>query len=84
VNRRQFLKTALYGAGGTAIAIGGFGTLTKVAPKSAIASENTEESTIFSACEMCRNQCPIAVKVVNGKDSKIERNPNDSAFGGVI
>lgn len=84
MNRRQFLKTALYGAGGTAVAISSFGALTKVAPKSAIASENTEESTVFSACEMCRNQCPIAVKVVNGKVSKIEGNPNDTVFGGVI
>ncbi len=84
MNRRQFLKYALYGAGGTAIGVSGFGALTKVEPKSAIATTNTEETTVFSACEMCRNQCPIAVKVVNGKVTKIEGNPNDSGFGGVI
>lgn len=83
MNRRQFLKSALLGAGGTAIAISGFGTLTKAAPPSSMATNNTE-ATVFSACEMCRNQCPIAVKVVNGKVSKIDGNPNDAEFGGVL
>lgn len=84
MNRRQFLKRALYGAGGTAIAISGFGTLTKAASPSPIAAENNTETTVFSACEMCRNQCPIAVKVVNGKVLKIKGNPNDADFGGVL
>lgn len=84
VNRRQFIKRALYGAGGTAVAISGFGALTKVAPKSTLAAGTNEETTVFSSCEMCRNQCPVAVKVVNGKVSKIDGNPNDSGFGGVI
>lgn len=84
MNRRQFLKRALYGAGGTAIAIGGFGSLNKVARKSTIAAADTVDTTVFSACEMCRNQCPIAVKVLNGKVSKVEGNPNDTGFGGVV
>jgi len=84
VNRRQFLKRALLGAGGTAIAISGFGTLTKATPPSSMAATINTESTIFSACEMCRNQCPIAVKVVNGKVQKINGNPHDEEFGGVL
>ncbi|WP_018306894.1 thiosulfate reductase PhsA [Desulfitobacterium hafniense] len=84
MKRREFLKYALYGAGGTAITVGSFGTLNKISPKTAMAAATTEETTVFSACEMCRNQCPIAVKVLNGKVTKIEGNPNDSTFGGVI
>ncbi|MGE4271909.1 MAG: thiosulfate reductase PhsA [Desulfitobacterium sp.] len=84
MKRREFLKYSLYGAGGTAITVGSFGALNKISPKTALATETTDEATIFSACEMCRNQCPIAVKVSNGKVTKIEGNPNDSGFGGVI
>lgn len=84
MKRRQFLKGALYGTGGTMVALGGFGTLTKLDPRQAIAADKDEVKTVNSACEMCRNQCPIAVKVQNGKVTKIEGNPNDSAFGGVI
>lgn len=84
MKRRQFLKGALYGTGGTVLALGGFGTLTKLDPQQAVAADKEEETTVYSACEMCRNQCPIAVKVKNGKVVKIEGNPNDSGFGGVI
>lgn len=84
MKRRDFLKYALYGAGGTAITAAGFGTLTQIAPKTALAAADAEETTVYSACEMCRNQCPIAVRVVDGKVTKIEGNPHDSGFGGVI
>lgn len=84
MKRRQFLKGALFGTGGTMVALGGLGTFTKLGPRPVAAANNDEEKTVFSSCEMCRNQCPIAVRVKNGKVVKIDGNPNDAGFGGVI
>ncbi|HBV86349.1 MAG TPA: thiosulfate reductase PhsA [Desulfosporosinus sp.] len=85
MKRRNFLKGILYGTGATAALVGGFGTFSKHSPLKAGATRaEGEEATVFSACEMCRNQCPIAVKVKDGKVCKIEGHPDDTAFGGVI
>ncbi|MHB1652729.1 MAG: molybdopterin-dependent oxidoreductase [Desulfitobacteriaceae bacterium] len=84
MKRRQFLKGALYGTGGTLIALGGFGTLTKLDPRQAVAAGKDSEGTVYSSCEMCRNQCPVAVRIKNGKVVKVDGNPNDAAFGGVL
>lgn len=82
MKRRNFIKGLLYGTGGTMAAMGGFGTFSTLNTLKAEATNN--ETTVFSSCEMCRNQCPIAVKVKDGKVIKIDGNPNDTAFGGVI
>lgn len=82
MKRRNFIKGMLYGTGGTVALLGGLGTFNKIDTLKAEAI-NTE-TTVFSSCEICRNQCPIAVKVKDGKVVKIDGNPNDTAFGGVI
>ncbi|KLU62150.1 polysulfide reductase chain A precursor [Peptococcaceae bacterium CEB3] len=85
MQRRQFLKGALYGTGGTLVALSGLGAATTALnPRRVAAAVPVSRKTVYSSCEMCRNQCPIAVKVENGKVVKIDGNPNDSAFGGVI
>lgn len=82
MKRRNFIKGLLYGTGGTMAFMGGFGTFSNLNNLKAEATDS--ETTVFSSCEICRNQCPIAVKVKDGKVTKIEGNPNDTAFGGVI
>ncbi|MDI6812352.1 MAG: molybdopterin-dependent oxidoreductase [Desulfitobacteriaceae bacterium] len=84
MKRRDFLKGALYGTGGTMIALGGFGTLTKLDPKKAAAAEQDALSTVFSTCEMCTSRCTVALKVKNGKVVKAEGHPNDTSTGGSI
>ena len=84
MKRRQFLKDALYGTGGAMVAFGGFGTLTRLDPRNVEAAGNDSEKTVYSACEMCRNQCPIAVQVKNGKVVKVDGHPDDSAMGGSL
>lgn len=84
MKRRNFLKGILYGTGGTAAVMGGFGTFNKLSPLKVEATGKEKETVVFSACEMCRNQCPISVKVKDGKVFKIDGHPNDAAFGGVI
>ena len=85
MKRRNFLKGILYGTGATAALVGGFGTFNRRDPlKAEDTSKAIELTTVFSSCEMCRNQCPIAVKVKDGKVRKIEGHPDDAAFGGVI
>ncbi len=84
MKRRNFLKGILYGTGGTVALVGGFGTFNYLGSEKAEAASQDLETTVFSSCEMCRNQCPIAVKVKDGKVCKIEGHPNDAAFGGVI
>lgn len=84
MKRRNFIKGLLYGTGGTMAVMGGFGTFSKLDGLKAEVNGKENETTVFSSCEICRNQCPIAVKVKDGKVLKIEGNPNDSAFGGVL
>ncbi|WP_425802254.1 thiosulfate reductase PhsA [Desulfitobacterium sp. Sab5] len=84
MKRRNFIKGLLYGTGGTVAVMGGFGTFSNLNDLKAEDKGKGSETTVFSSCEICRNQCPIAVKVKDGKVIKIEGNPNDSAFGGVI
>jgi len=84
MKRRNFLKGILYGTGGTVALVSGFGTFNNLGSNKAEAASQDLETTVFSSCEMCRNQCPIAVKVKAGKVCKIEGHPNDAAFGGVI
>lgn len=84
MKRRNFIKGLLYGTGGTVAVMGGFGTFSDLNDLKAEDKGKGSETTVFSSCEICRNQCPIAVKVKDGKVIKIEGNPNDSAFGGVI
>lgn len=85
MKRRQFLQGVLYGTGGTLVALSGLSTAAaSLSPRQASAAVPTTQSTVYSSCEMCRNQCPIAVRVQSGKVVKIDGNPNDAAFGGVI
>jgi len=84
MKRRNFLKGILYGAGGSMALAGGFGTFNYLDPRKVKATSENAETTVYSACEICRNQCPIAVKVKEGYVYKIDGNPKDSAFGGVI
>ena len=84
MKRRQFLKGTLFGTGGAIVAFGGFGTLTKLDPRNAVAEAKDSEKIVYSACEMCRNQCPIAVQVKNGKVVKVDGHPNDPAMGGTL
>lgn len=84
MKRRQFLKGALYGTGGALVAFGGFGTLTRLDPKNAVAAVEDSTKTVYSACEMCRNQCPIAVEVKNGKVIKVDGHPADPAMAGSL
>lgn len=84
MKRRNFLKGILYGTGGTIAVVGGFGTFNKLNPLKAEATGEAAETVVFSSCEMCRNQCPISVKVKDGKVFKIDGHPSDEAFGGVI
>ncbi|MHB1407284.1 MAG: molybdopterin-dependent oxidoreductase [Desulfitobacteriaceae bacterium] len=83
MKRRQFLKGVLYGTGGTMVALGGFGTFTKLTPQ-AIAAAKDEAKTVFSTCEMCTSRCTVAVKVKNDKVVKVEGNPHDGATAGTI
>ena len=82
MNRRQFLKGGLLATGGAFVALNGLGTFLKMGSHPLMAAG--ESKLVFSSCEMCRNQCPVAVKVQDGKVVKVDGNPNDSAFGGVI
>ncbi|MCO1601883.1 thiosulfate reductase PhsA [Desulfosporosinus nitroreducens] len=84
MKRRNFLKGVLYGTGATMALVGGFGTFNKLDSLKAEAIDKDLETNVFSSCEMCRNQCPIAVKVKDGKVVKIDGHPDDAAFGGVI
>ncbi|MDI6880159.1 MAG: hypothetical protein QMC95_15285, partial [Desulfitobacteriaceae bacterium] len=63
MERRQFLKGVLFSTGGTMVTLGGFGTLTKLNPQTAVAAEKDSEKIVYSSCEMCRNQCPVAIHV---------------------
>lgn len=83
MKRRQFLKGTLYGTGGTMLALGGFGTLKPMNSK-AIAATQESETIVYSACEMCRNQCPIEVHVKDGKVVKVDGNPFDPTVKGSI
>lgn len=65
-------------------ALGGFGTLIKLNPQTAVAAEKDSEKIVYSACEMCRNQCPVAIHVNKGKVVKVEGNPHDPAMGGAL
>lgn len=84
MKRRQFLKGALYGTGGTMLTLGGVGTLTPFNSRKAIAADQDEEKIVHSACEMCRNQCPIEVRVKNNKIVKVDGNPFDPTVKGSI
>lgn len=84
MKRRQFLKGALYGTGSLAALGGGLGSLTRVTPVEAASQDSNVTQVVYSSCEMCRNQCPVAVQVKDGKVLKVEGNPNDPAFGGSL
>ncbi|MHB1407874.1 MAG: thiosulfate reductase PhsA [Desulfitobacteriaceae bacterium] len=84
MKRRQFLKSALFGTGGTMVALSGFGTFTKLNSQTAVALAQDSEKTVYSACEVCRNQCPVAIHVKNGKVVKVDGNPHDPAMGGSL
>lgn len=84
MKRRNFIKGLLYGTGGSVALMGGFGTFNSLDSREVKASSEVAETTVYSSCEMCRNQCPIAVKVKEGYVYKIEGHPKDTAFGGVI
>ncbi len=82
MNRRQFLKGSLLATGGAFAAMNGLGTFLPGKPRPLMAAGVMK--TVHSSCEMCRNQCPVAVQVQDGKVVKVDGNPNDAAFGGVI
>ncbi|MDI6813973.1 MAG: hypothetical protein QMD16_17280, partial [Desulfitobacteriaceae bacterium] len=64
MKRRHFLKGALYGTGGTLVALSGVGTaMGPLTPRRAAAAVQESENTVYSSCEMCRNQCPVAIHV---------------------
>lgn len=84
MKRRQFLKGMLYGTGGTMLLAGGYGTFTKLDARQAMAVSDERDEVVYSACEMCRNQCPVAARVKNGKVVKVEGNPYDPTVQGTL
>jgi len=71
--RRNFLKAAgLLGAGAAASPR----VLRALAPAEAqAASVRGEESSVFSACDMCFNRCGLIARVRGGRVTKLDPNP---------
>jgi len=86
ISRRTFLKGALAGSAGAALAFG------QMAEAVAAPSENSgtpwyyrgEIKRTYSVCDMCPWRCGVIVQSVNGRVYKIDGNPADPKSRGML
>jgi thiosulfate reductase/polysulfide reductase chain A len=86
ISRRTFLKSALMGAGGVALAGYSLEPASAVAPLDAAVPwfRQGEIETTYNICDMCPWRCGVIVQSVNGVVHKIDGNPKDPKSRGML
>ncbi len=90
ISRRTFLKSALAGAGGVALAGRSLEPASAAAPQSASGDtalpwfRQGEIVTTYNVCDMCPWRCGVTVQTVNGVVRKIDGNPLDPKSRGML
>lgn len=86
ISRRTFLKSALAGSAGLAVA-GGHAIPAVAAPESSVEPPwyyRGEIKTTYSVCDMCPWRCGITVQSVGDRVYKIDGNPADPKSRGML
>ena len=86
ISRRTFLKSALVGAGGVALAGYSLEPASAVAPLDAAVPwfRQGEIKTTYNICDMCPWRCGVIVQSVDGVVHKIDGNPKDPKSRGML
>ena len=90
ISRRTFLKSALAGAGGVALAGRSLEPANAAAPQSAGLDtalpwfRQGAIETTYNVCDMCPWRCGVTVQTVGGVVRKIDGNPLDPKSRGML